>query len=133
MGCDIHAFIEVPHYGMINSWASLPFLKRDYKLFSLLAGVRNHDNGLQPVVPPRGVPENMAWAAADLYNSDLYIWHTASWLQLHELRQVAKQYRTTEIANYPLQNHDLNAIIAAMAALDLSERGLSRLVFWFDN
>ena len=70
MGCDIHCYIEHREKGR-DRWDGFGGRinpGRDYELFGRMAGVRT---GAQPVVPLRGLPNDLAWdAEAD---SSLYI------------------------------------------------------------
>lgn len=75
MGCDIHAFVEVREHGMWHCFAEL-HLRRDYRLFNLIAGVRN-DGDEQPSFEPRGFPgkslskggwcDDVSWRVKDKY------------------------------------------------------------------
>lgn len=62
MGCDIHVNLEHRKRGT-GHWSTLGFhdfsLDRNYKIFGLLAGVRDEE---QPHIPPRGMPNDPALA-----------------------------------------------------------------------
>lgn len=151
LGCDIHAFIEysVGKYGMTPCFAEVD-IDRNYLLFSLMAGVRNYA-GVEPVAPPRGIPQDLSWWAKDRYtewvpeadrqkkaaepsvrwwdeektrivNPD---WHTPSWLTARELHCVKAHYFQIDAQLWPVT---MDAVVAAMEALPDA-----RLVFWFDN
>jgi hypothetical protein len=68
MGCDIHAFGErraddgnwrPTHQWDTDEaeWTNRIYRERDYSLFALVAGVRDHC-GIEPLFPRRGVPAN---------------------------------------------------------------------------
>ncbi|EGF92089.1 hypothetical protein ABI_05220 [Asticcacaulis biprosthecium C19] len=61
MGADIYCFIETSYDG--EYWSSFGSLSpaQDYDLFGLLAGVRG---SRQPMIPPRGLPLDLAAEAA---------------------------------------------------------------------
>lgn len=106
MGCDIHLFVEVRRKGkwqpagrlVKNEWydqkekASCHNLKyvrekfydgRYYWLFGILAGVRS--NAFEPIVEPRGVPDDASKEVRyqiDGWGSD---GHTHSWLTLEDI------------------------------------------------
>jgi len=73
MGCDIHCYLEYrdpnpewkPQDGVIQwtGWSRI-YPGRNYEVFGHLAGVRS---STEPVVEPRGVPEDMSWETAGDY------------------------------------------------------------------
>lgn len=144
MGCDAHVHAEVKiggewhHYGAYDP-------ARLYKVFALLAGVRQ---GTEPVVPlsePRGLPEDASKLTRfchDLMGENA---HTASWLALDELgplHQLLRQYsRDYEIGNWlagagPHFDHPAEVYLFRNGWEEPpEEKGVEgvRLVFWFDN
>lgn len=64
MGCDIHVDIEYTEYedqktGQPMWWHFCEFFfPRNYYLFTAIAGVRDYNDGIEPVVEPRGMPKN---------------------------------------------------------------------------
>lgn len=68
MGCDIHGFVEIkpkatsPDKDYPQGWDLFwhEHLWRDYNLFSLLAGVRNYEDKMSVLYPPRGVPDDLS-------------------------------------------------------------------------
>jgi hypothetical protein len=69
MGCDIHMYLEFkdpnPQWVPTGSpWRGWPRVNpgRDYELFGYLAGVRS---SADPVVEPRGIPDDIAWETAN--------------------------------------------------------------------
>lgn len=115
MGCDIHLFVEMrsiirPNWEAVNrrihfehydsdtfrrvSWGE----ERNYDTFAMLADVRNGrgfagvDTGdrLQPIAPPRGLPNDCSSAVdkeAESWGGD---GHSHSWLTLRELLNLEK-------------------------------------------
>jgi hypothetical protein len=67
MGCDIHMYPEF-RWGGDDGWDSFGWGSfnpgRDYSLFACLAGVRGEE---EPVVAPRGIPDDLGWTAHDDY------------------------------------------------------------------
>jgi hypothetical protein len=110
MGCDIHLFTEIKK--SINSqdkwvnadnWRYNPYYQegndegermlnidslysgRNYELFGILAGVRDHNN--DSIDDPRGLPEDVSEVTkkeSDRWDGD---GHSHSWLTLKELRE----------------------------------------------
>lgn len=61
MGCDIHMYVEFQRPGgNVDYWRGWPRMNpgRHYELFGHIAGVRSP---VEPVVPPRGVPEALSF------------------------------------------------------------------------
>lgn len=59
MGCDIHGYIEFKENLGYWEWADgRLMLPRDYLWYALLAGVRNDFAGIDPVISPRGIPDD---------------------------------------------------------------------------
>lgn len=57
MGCDIHAHIELKLNGKWEHY-SCPQLKRRYKLFERICGVRGEISNA--IAPPRGLPKDIS-------------------------------------------------------------------------
>lgn len=56
--------------------------QKDYRFFAALAGVRNRENGIEPLFAPRGIPDNCHYyAARELQEEEPPI----SWLTAAEL------------------------------------------------
>jgi len=69
MGADIHGYIEFSNGNHWSCWASRISLVRRYAFFGIIAGVRS---GRQPIVPLRGIPEDLSWdVIEDYYGSPL--------------------------------------------------------------
>lgn len=103
MGCDIHLYVEKKIEGKwvsADTWdgneyedgtkdvsADKSFYNdRNYELFSILAGVRNRFN-LDPIIEPRGFPENASKELKNQYKKWDGDAHSTSWLTLQELIQ----------------------------------------------
>lgn len=159
MGCDIHGYIESQPYRDTspNYWRKRADLhiRRNYAMFTLLAGVRGSE---PPVYPVRGWDENSStkyeyclWVSDDNPDDDgncsredaekwvrrgnskwidkNYVtqpdWHTPSWLTADELEHVIEVYKK----EYPEYDHDeWDGILAYMQKFPNS-----RFIFWFDN
>lgn len=83
MGCDIHFHIEVKTK---NGWElySKPNVKRNYKLFAKLAGVRNYDN-IKPISEPKGLPEDISYLVKQSFESWGTDAHSASYITGEEI------------------------------------------------
>lgn len=149
MGCDIHVFLESPYWKPeANAWTMDKEIEvnRDYTLFSLLAGVRG---SFDPLVPPRGLPEDLAFETlaqvTDPYTADMAEsygralltygpyqrmynpdYHTHSWLTKEELLSVLGAYESVRPGQLKEYNPDLQKWSEWM---DDNQR----IVFWFDN
>lgn len=130
MGCDIHGYIEYqPYSHKPETWYLFahPFLRRDYALFSLLAGVRNSQE-VKPIAEPRGFPENADLETREAYNEDGSDAHSASHLTCEEY-EAALNARDND---YPISDVNFRAVLAVMKTFE-KERIPTRFVFWFDN
>lgn len=98
MGCDIHCFVEKRN-NKNNQWelfnekiftqwrdekCSKPFSDRNYAVFATLAGVRNI-YGMTPIVPSRGVPDDMSEQVKKELDLRRYDAHSGNWIYLKEL------------------------------------------------
>jgi hypothetical protein len=86
MGCDIHCRAERRHAGKWEEMPDIaPFVWRNYRIFSFLAGVTNY-SAIQPISEPRGFPPDVREidheTLEDMYWNDH---HSHSWLSLDEL------------------------------------------------
>lgn len=116
MGCDIHVHVEhkvngiwskVPDtLGPVNPWydstrsqtninqPNIWDLDRNYALFGVLAGVRSNIN---PILAPRGIPQDLSQEVFDSYQAWGGDCHTPSYYLLSELL-VGKEYSYMEHA-----------------------------------
>lgn len=93
MGCDIHIWVERLNYvgsGSSKRWEMVAtedatYHNRNYRLFSLLAGVRNNARAaIKPISEPRGLPLDVSKEVATAMEDAGY--HSKSWLTLGEIR-----------------------------------------------
>jgi len=117
MGCDIHLFTErkreingvekwvnidrfkISPYGSGNEVEHFELVElygdRNYRLFSMLANVRNYHNN--PVISePKGFPTD----CSDYVNKQKESWegegHSHSYLTLHEIKEFRKKHKVTK-------------------------------------
>ena len=87
MGCDIHLHTEVK---INNEWLhySAPWVRRNYDLFTKMAGVRSRDDEITPLSPPKGLPSD----ASTLTYFEATRWgidgHSHSWLSAQEIYEL---------------------------------------------
>lgn len=123
MGCDIHFTVERRHEGQ---WVHQPTdleISRNYRLFSILAGVRGTET---PIAPPRGIPADAApetlAAIGDPHDFDNCCMGPFSWLTF------------TEIIQHPWDYDDswfpTKLLLSSVPMIPFDEL---RLVFWFDS
>ncbi len=140
MGCGIHAYLEIKvddtwhHFSNIN-------IRRNYEVFSRMAGVRSYRNSPEPIVEPRGLPEDISLVVAlhrDFWESD---GHTYSWLTLAEFVKIIKELELDDIS-YPkdccwcrsFEYFFENSVSSFLHSPEEYPRIQDvRLVFWFDN
>lgn len=127
MGCDIHAYVEIIE-DKITICECEYFLNRNYGMFGYLAGVRSLDD---PVVEPRGLPDNLSWYLASEYEDGGASFHTPSYLSVMEYGRVLVAYMRDKECRHTRPKEYL-ALLALMVALTV-EGVKCRLVFWFDN
>lgn len=164
MGCDIHLFVEQMIDGKwvsIDQWEKVDNKKdneqglyydvpwgkefyhdRNYKLFALLAGVRNHCE-LEPISDPKGQPNNLSprvKAMFDYYKGD---GHNHSWYTLKEIldfdwTQKVKRYDEIDKKDYIIDYNEIythTKFDKTIEKLKLIEKDPEkiRMVFFFDN
>jgi hypothetical protein len=120
---DITVFIEQPcfHDDRYDTKVEL-FIDRDYRLFAILANVRN-DEGLECVSEPKGLPPNLGIFTY----IDEYLGHSPSWLTVAEIKKaitIAKKIK------YSDKNYTINTLERIKNIMDIYPK--SRMVFWFD-
>lgn len=131
MGCDIHAMIEAKrrYEYLPNAWSwqscGRIAISRDYRLFAVLADVRNY-HGVKPIAKPRLNYEMLTKSDHndEYVSQDFWLWardygvdgHSHSFVTLDELETA-------------------DTHLAAKCRLIALAHGLSdaRLVFFFDN
>jgi len=141
MGCDIHLHEEVKIEGEWHHYGA-PSMPRHYDLFGKMAGVRGEED---PIVEPRGMPEDATLLTRmdfERYGSSK---HDASWLGPEE---IAKLYDwmhenvVTEEFEFPEHRYFDYCFGSTFAGFhEYGTRGTSipeavenvRFVFFFDN
>lgn len=151
MGCDAHAFVETRTFRnkrdkKINEvfedysdemleWEVIGeegsyYSERNYYVFSLLADVRNYDEGVRVISEPRGIPED----ASEQYKKYCDGWngdgHSHSYYTLSELL-------TVDFSEYDQESiQSIYKLIDSMKSLkeksSISDDDV-RFVFLFDN
>ena len=136
MPCDIHAMIEVKIPGA-DGWNAVCqgalYVPQDYALFAYLAGVRAFD-GIEPLVPPRGFPEDKAEKISPDAEREHTRWadfaHDTGWLTPQEwiAACVSARMKTgeTRVEALAIGNH-------AKALADSEKYEAARIVFWFNS
>lgn len=151
MGCDIHMHVEYKEKGV---WQNGNFYKKDgygyelvefygdrnYKLFAILADVRNYDC-VKYISEPKGFPDD----ATEYVSLDYVRWgidaHSCSYFTLKELIDFNEEHHYEELDHLidalKARADDLYVIYDFMwkhdreRAYELSNN--IRIVFWFDN
>lgn len=128
MGCDIHGpWIEQQQSDHTWDLVAQMEVRRDYNLFSKLAGVRAYDGRTAPgPYQPRGYPAGLSYQVRGKTHKSgrpLVDFHSASWLLTSELLEVAKLAKS----GWPLFWH------ATMLAAEREFKQPCRIVFCFDN
>ena len=102
---------------------------RDYRLFALLADVRNY-TGYRNPIKPRGTPRDVTRRTEEHVDYDGSDGHTHSWWTLEEL----EEYHV-EIACWQPNSGDIGMFDWPLLPwlCELSKAGPVRIVFWFDN
>ncbi len=125
MGCDIHALIEQRDTKYDWDWANWinrgdPEIDRDYKMFSILANVRN-SSSIPFISYMRGVNDDSCYAFKHWRDGDSDA-HSTSWVTLEEMKEYSKK-----------QNSDyLDELIKKLESFDAKPENI-RIVFFFDN
>lgn len=144
MGCDIHLHIEIKVAGR---WEHLhaPNVQRDYRLFAIMAGVRNYGDEIKPISKPKGLPDALSVVTkldVDRYGID---GHSHSWLGAEEIADLEKRVEVLGPGKFghgmDLEWDILNAYLFSNSfggfAKYPNERPAGvedlRFVFWFDN
>jgi len=139
VGCDIHLFVEIKIEGTWYAY-NHPHIKRYYKLFAKMAGVRN-SGGIEPIAKPRGLPSDVSRVAKLVSDARGY-GHSHSWLSSNEVKNLKLWWK----AQLPDWNADIdfddifdylfdNSFDGFFKGSNDYPSGLEdfRFVFWFDN
>jgi len=85
MGCDIHLHAEVKVENEWHHYAEID-VRRNYNLFSLMAGVRGfYEGSPTPIHEPRGLPSDMSVVTNISYKECDMDAHSASYLRSDEI------------------------------------------------
>lgn len=164
MGCDIHFYVErkvngiweqqfdpdVKNHGLHSKgkyWTHV----RNYMLFGLLAGVRNHE--VTPISVPRGVPEDLSESLKVEWENWIGDGHTPSYFLLKELLDAKEsrviytgfvgieQYKEFKINGRPqkwtwdpylekrISNEEMDRILKILPFLDEGEEYCSEIIW----
>jgi len=142
MGCDIHLHIEVKLNGNWEHWGN-PNIDRDYRLFAVMAGVRNNYK-IIPISEPKGLPNDLTRITQYASDYEGIDGHNYSWLNSKEIVKLEAYVR--RIANKENRWWDLEAHILHSYLLGNLFGGIEtypedrpkeitdvRFIFWFDN
>jgi len=134
MGCDVHMHVEVKVGGRWEHY-SHPRIQRNYRLFGLLAGVRNTD--VLPIVEPKGLPEDMSLITKTDYEYYKDEGHTESWFNRNEIRELFEVMdEDCDLPDSTVFGYANGNCLTTIGELDSGHPGAYeevRLVFWFDN
>jgi len=139
MGCDIHAHMEIKVKGKWLHYDQ-PRIDRNYHLFALMAGVRNHPSyGIDPILIPKGLPSDIS--ETTLFCSDDFgeDGHSHSWLDGEDLLKTLEFAKKTHEHSFEFHNDwgylFGNGYETIKKYPECYPKGLEdfRLVFWFDN
>ena len=141
MGCTMHTHIEVKRGDRWGHFAA-PNVKRDYKLFNLIAAVRNNPpDNRAPVCKHFGLPDDMPAITRVCRNGDAGLGiHHEGWLDANDIRElqdrlyaVSPGIERTGIDALDLEHSIFNTYI--LGGCIASHAGFDdvRIVFWFDN
>lgn len=142
MGCDIHLYIEIKIDGQWYTY-NHPHINRYYDLFAIMAGVRNYKE-VQPIVEPRGIPDDVSLVCGLDYKHWYEDAHSASYLTCEEMGILHEWYNKNAPDNtYP--NHwkyyNTFGFLFGNSIEHLHKYPQDypdfvqdvRVVFWFDN
>lgn len=134
MGTDIWINIEYRSRKTKNyKYAREFYGKRLYSVFGILAGARTD---IEPIYPPRGLPNDVTRLTYRKYLNGEEDFHTASWLTSFEFRECLDSVDEVIKNEEPDTKKDwlrgYEKIYRYMKCYDdVGEP--SRIVFWFDN
>lgn len=138
MGCDIKLHIEIKIDGEWHHYGA-PNIERWYKLFGLMAGVRDHK--VEPICAPRGFPDDVTKITEFDYEVHCNGGHDASWFGPAEIRKLAETLNLWAFEGnvgwpgYDLEHVILNTYLFGNGFLAFRDLGVQdvRFVFWFDS
>ncbi len=136
MGCDIHLHVEIKVRG---EWLhyNQPRIKRDYALFTKMAGVRNYDDEIDPISEPRGIPldcTKTTQLVCDHWDTD---GHSHSWLSYEEISQLQEWHEKRTDSYFKFYDNFGymfgNGWRSKHRCDDPEFLEDVRFIFWFDN
>ena len=138
MGTDIHIHIEYQRRkkGKKPRWihSGEDFIPdRLYSVFGILAGLRSV---IKPIVPPRGLPDDITLETYRHYKDYEGEEHTASWLTTEEFGECLDVVDSVVRAQEPDVSGDWlkNYRLIHKYMKDSDDEGEpARIIFWFDN
>lgn len=141
MGCCVHAHFEVK---IDNKWEhySIPNIKRHYKVFEKMAGVRG--DIANAISPPKGLPNDISLITkidSKCYDSN---GHSHSWLSSTEFKQLYEYQKQHYILSgmdwMKFDSEQYGYLFSnGFESFESGAKGYPkeiqdfRLVFWFDN
>ena len=140
MGCDIHFHSEIKVNGEWHHYGSR-YVRRWYDLFSKMADVRNvpieHEDYIEPIVEPRGFPDDASVTTKLEYEFDGPDAHTPTWLTRVEAVEIIQWYNDHSSARHGAEWEEFGYLFGN-GWQDTDEpkpEGYedARWVFWFDN
>lgn len=128
MGCDIHLFIE-KRYKDSKKWVKVngfcPFsIPRYYKLFTILAGVRDRNWAYKRISKPRGIPKDISKELKDCIRD--HAEHSFSYHNLY----ILKRYKWGELS-FDVFSNVMMPMLEKLAE-EVGEKNV-RIVFGFDS
>ena len=134
MSCGINVHVEVK---IKNSWhhLSTPFIRSDYQLFSIMAGVRGDE---EPIVKPKGLPRDVTNLTLKHFNSKICDWHHASWFNYDEIKELKSILDKTNGLMNSIFMDSFGYVFGYSITSDETLKDYFdiddvRFVFWFDN
>lgn len=141
MGATIHTHIE--YKTADGRWLhyAAPHVKPNYRLFALIAGIRNEDNGIQPMLQPRGLPEDMSEMTQIAYDEDsknYYELKGKTWLYADEFFELQKHWNKLNPSAGQLDTDFEETVFHVYGpggGAIASHNGFedARIIFWFDD
>jgi len=142
MGCDIHLHVEVKHVDKGWLHYAHPKIERWYELFAKMAGVRNYDNDVEPLYPPRGLPNDISEVTRLCYEWEVDDAHSMSWLGRKEIA-ILNEFISKHPLNSKRSWEDFDTRCGYLFGNSLAFKDTDeykpewlkdcRVVFWFDN
>lgn len=90
MGCDIRCIGEIKIGGNWYTYNQGDF-HRNYIVFGYMSTIDRAN--VEPIVAPKGLPEDLSVVARFAYKQQEHEFHSASWFNPHEIKQLEQQCR----------------------------------------